>query len=76
MTAESVPARVSDEDRLRFTRQASALRPEESDDEGSLEWRTKVTEEADRFRTRRQLPPLKTEPELHRYARALGLIRG
>ena len=58
-----------------MARQARALRDAESDDEGAQGWRAAVIEEADRFRSRQGTPALKTEPELHRYARALGLIR-
>ena len=71
------PAResVSAKDRFRFARQAQALAEVESENEGSPTWRVGVFEEANRFRSRQGISELKTEPELHRYARALGLIR-
>jgi uncharacterized protein YkwD len=75
MTYPPVPARVSEEDRSRWERQVGALRREESDDEGTPEWRAQLVTETNRLRSRRGTPELKTETEMHRYARALGLIR-
>lgn len=73
--AEPVPPRVTDEDRRRFERQVAALRQIENDDDGSPEWRTAVVEHADDERAKRGAPRLKTEGELHRRARDLGLTR-
>lgn len=57
-----------------MARQVQHLRLAESSDDGASEWRNQVVEEANHFRRRHGMPELKTEPELHRYARALGLI--
>lgn len=65
---------VSADDRRRFERQAAALRTAECDDEGSLDWRHAVIESANRWRAVHGLAPLQTEGELHRRARALGLL--
>jgi hypothetical protein len=65
---------VSAEDRRRFERQVAALPTAESDDEGSLEWRHAVIESANEWRAAHGIPPLQTEGELHRRARALGLL--
>ena len=67
--------RVSAEDRARFARQAEALRAAESDEQGSPDLRRRRMAELDEDRARSGIPPLKTEPELHRLARSLGLIR-
>ena len=53
----------------------AALREADNDDEGSLEWRAGVHEWADGRRREAGLDDLDTEPELHRRARALGLLR-
>ena len=66
---------VSSEDRRRWERQVAALREADNDDEGSLEWRADVHEWADARRREAGLDDLDTEPELHRRARALGLLR-
>ena len=63
------------EDKARFERQAAALHRVETDDEGDPQWRTDTFEAIDKERERRGLPPLKTEPEFHRLAGALGLLR-
>ncbi len=61
-------------------RQRRALASAESDDEGSAEWREAVVASVDRHRVEAGRPPLaewwttKTEPQLHRRARALGLL--
>ena len=71
---------VSAEDRRRFERQVAALREEENDDEGTPEWRASVIAWANRERAKRGDPPLKEwwedkgELELHKRARALGLL--
>ncbi|MDE3087182.1 MAG: hypothetical protein KGJ77_10510 [Acidobacteriota bacterium] len=70
-----VPNRVSDADRAAWARQARALADAEQDDEGGPEERRRSIEEADADRATRGIPPLKTEPELHRRARDLGLLR-
>lgn len=64
---------MSADDWAAMRRQAAALRSVEHDDEGDPVWRTAVIAEADAWRTEHGYPPLKTEPELHRRARALGL---
>jgi hypothetical protein len=75
----AVPS-VSDEDRRLMRRQARALFEQETDDapgDGALEARRM---DADRWRAVHGIDPLlpwwatKTEPELHRRARALGLL--
>ncbi|MEQ1699805.1 MAG: hypothetical protein ABMA25_06835 [Ilumatobacteraceae bacterium] len=66
---------VSAQDRRRWERQVAALEDAENDDEGSLEWRAAVHEWADTRRSALGLDDLDTEPELHRRARALGLLR-
>lgn len=75
MSERPTPASVTKQDRTRMARQARALSGAESDDEGAQGWRAAVFEEANRFRSRQGISELKTESELHRYARALGLIR-
>lgn len=72
--------RVSRTDRAALARQASALAAEEHDDEGSPEWQAMMRQSENRRRAEEGLPPLKEwweekpEPELHRRARALGLL--
>jgi len=66
---------VSAEHRRRFDLQVAALREEENDDEGTPEWRAMVIDRMNEARRRRGIPPLETEPELHRRARDLGLLR-
>lgn len=67
--------RVSNDDSASFARQVGALADAEVDSEGTPEWRAHSIEEADADRARHGIPPLKTEPELHRRARDLGLLR-
>ncbi|CAN5865441.1 hypothetical protein BH24ACT3_BH24ACT3_07600 [soil metagenome] len=74
MADEAPTPRVSDADRAAFERQVAALEQFENDDEGTPEWRAAVIEQADADRQDRDIPPLKTEPELHRRARDLGLL--
>lgn len=69
------PEPVSDEDRAKLARQAEALLSAEIRDEGSSGLRAARIDELDEDRARYGIPPLKTEPELHRLARRLGLIR-
>jgi hypothetical protein len=71
----SRPAAVTEVERAAFERQAIALARFESDDDGTPESRARRIDEADRDRATHGSPPLKTEPELHRRARDLGLIR-
>ncbi len=66
---------VSAQDRRRWDRQVAALGAADNDDEGSLAWRAAVHEWADARRLELGLDDLDTEPELHRRARALGLLR-
>ncbi len=72
--------RLTAEHRRRWALQVAALAEAETDDEGSPEWQAKMVERADRRRAAHGTPPLvewwetKTEPELHRRARALGLL--
>ncbi len=66
---------VSAQDRRRWERQVAALSEADHDDEGSLEWRAQVHAWADERRVELGLDDLDTEPELHRRARALGLLR-
>jgi hypothetical protein len=68
-------ARVTDADRTKFARQAAALATAENSSEGTPESRARRIEEANADRLRLGIPPLKTEPELHRRARDLGLLR-
>ena len=65
---------VSDADRRAMQRQARALASIESDDEGSADWRQEWIERLDVERQHIGVAPLKTEGELHRRARALGLL--
>lgn len=75
------PVRVSDRDRAAFDRQVAALEAFENDDEGAPEWRANVRRGIDARRTEQGIEPLaewwesKPELELHRRARALGLLR-
>lgn len=69
------PPRVSAKDRASFERQAAALATEENDDEGTPEWRAEAIERANADRARHGVEELDTEPELHRRARDLGLLR-
>lgn len=73
--AKHEPIVVCDADRAAFARQAATLEEFESTDDGNAQSRAKRIEEADRGRARHGIAPLKTEPELHRLARDLGLIR-
>ena len=72
---QSKVPRVSESDRMAFARQVRGLAEAEVDSEGSAEWRAGRIEEADKHRAQDGTPPLKTEPELHRRARDLGLLR-
>ena len=71
---------VDDRDRRAFERQRAALTAATHDDEGDPDWERAVVEWADRQRAADGTEPLaewwssKTEPELHRRARALGLL--
>jgi hypothetical protein len=66
---------VSDADRASIARQAETLADAEADSEGTAEWRGRRIEEADADRALHEVSALKTEPELHRRARDLGLLR-
>jgi hypothetical protein len=74
------PLPVSDADRRAFERQRAALTAENNNDEGDAAWESTVLDWANRKRGELSTPPLlewwesKTEPELHRRARALGLL--
>ena len=65
---------VTDRERWAFERQVAALRSAETDDEGSLAFRYELIEWANAERARRGIEPLQTEGEIHRRARALGLL--
>jgi hypothetical protein len=71
---------VNDDNRRAFNRQREALRPETNDDKGGIDREATVADWANRRRVADGTPPLrewwesKTEPELHRRARALGLL--
>lgn len=69
--------RASDADRATMDRQARALAELEldRDDDGDDDWRRALVTWADSERRRLGIEPLKTETELHRRARALGLLR-
>jgi len=69
------PRCVSDADRAALARQGAALSHAETQDEGTAESRARRIEEANLDRANLGIEPLKTEPELHRLARDLGLIR-
>jgi nucleotidyltransferase AbiEii toxin of type IV toxin-antitoxin system len=69
------PYTVSDADKAALARQVRALQAAERDDEGTASWRQRRIEEADAERSDHGMAPLKTEPELHRRARDLGLLR-
>lgn len=66
---------VSDHDRRIAARQAAALGALEHSDPGTEEQRTAAIEAANADRRAAGLDELKTEPEFHRKAAALGLIR-
>ncbi|HVA75837.1 MAG TPA: hypothetical protein VNF71_14865 [Acidimicrobiales bacterium] len=74
-SGDAAPQLVSSEDREAFDRQVSALATAESTDEGTADSRARRIADADADRARLGIPPLKTEPELHRLARDLGLLR-
>jgi hypothetical protein len=65
---------VSAEDRRKWDRQVAALIEMDNDDEGSLEWRAAAIEAINRRRISNGRAELATEGELHRRARALGLL--
>jgi hypothetical protein len=65
---------VSAEDRRKWDRQVAALIEMDNDDEGSLEWRAAAIEAVNRRRVSNGRAELVTEGELHRRARALGLL--
>ena len=65
---------VSAQDRAKWNRQVAALREFGNDDEGSLEWRHDALEAINRRRVANGRDELKTEGEMHRRARALGLL--
>ncbi len=69
------PAQVSERDRATFARQAAALESGTNDDEGTPEWRAAAIERINEDRARNGIDELDTEPELHRRARDLGLLR-
>ncbi len=66
---------VTDREKAAFSPQVDAVGKMETDDEGTPEWRARRIEEANSARARHGVSPLKTEPELHRRARDLGLLR-
>lgn len=72
--------RVPESDREAMRRQSRALAQEELRDEGDAQWEASVVAWADAERAASGRPPLvpwwetKTEPELHRRARSLGLL--
>jgi hypothetical protein len=57
-----------------FRRRAAALAAHEIDDEGPEDVRAEVIAGADRWRAAHGIEPLRTEGELHRRARAPGLL--
>jgi hypothetical protein len=66
---------VSEHDRAAMRRQAVALDDAPAAGEGSLAWRSELIAWIDDERRRAGQPDLDTEPELHRRAVALGLVR-
>lgn len=66
---------VSEHDRAAMQRQAAALDAAPHDDEGSLDWRADLFAWIDGERRESGRDDLDTEPELHRRAVALGLVR-
>lgn len=62
------------DERRRFARQTVALRASELSDEGDLAWQYWLIEDANERRVAKNIAPLQTEGELHRRARALGLL--
>lgn len=72
--------RVTDRDRAYFARQARSLADAENNDEGTPEWREAMRRAENERRATQGLPPLrewweeKTEMELYRRARALGIL--
>lgn len=69
------PVRVSERDRATFARQVAALEAGANDDEGAPAWRAAAIERINEDRARHGIDELDTEPELHRRARDLGLLR-
>lgn len=67
--------RVSEADRVAFTRQVAALATEPNEDEGTPEWRAEAIRRINAERAHHGIDELDTEPELHRLARDLGLLR-
>jgi hypothetical protein len=65
---------VSAEDRRKWDRQVAAMIEMDNDDEGSLEWRAAAIEAINRRRLSMGHEVLSTEGEMHRRARALGLL--
>ena len=65
---------VSADDRHRWERQVAALELIENSDEGTPDARAAVIESVNDRRRAHQRPELATEGELHRRARALGLL--
>jgi hypothetical protein len=68
-------SRVSDADRSAMARQAAAWAGGDTADEGTPEWRAEAIRRIDADRARQGIEELDTEPELHRRARDLGLLR-
>ncbi|CAN5537123.1 hypothetical protein BH23ACT3_BH23ACT3_23100 [soil metagenome] len=69
------PSRSRTDDTSSMERQASALAELDNHDEGADQWRADLVAWADAERRRLGIEPLKTETELYRRARALGLLR-
>jgi len=65
---------VSAEDRRRWDRQVAALRTGDNDDEGSLAWRAEMIDSINERRRQHGHEEMATEGEMHRRARALGLL--
>jgi hypothetical protein len=65
---------IDEHERGAFERQVAALAAHEIDDEGPESVRAEVIAAADRWRAAHGIEPLQTEGELHRRARALGLL--